>query len=147
VSSTPRAEDDVLALWLLLGTRRDSRVLTCWNQALFVLVWFRKRDDLAVLGAGFGISRAISPCGLTCTDDIFGKRSVVLDRGGVVQCIEDPCDVLLVEAPAWDLLVQTRFSRTCRVPDVRYQVRRSSRNASLSASQLIRDSAVEASDR
>jgi hypothetical protein len=40
------------------GTRRDSRALTCWNQALFVLAWFRKRDDLAVLGAGFGISRA-----------------------------------------------------------------------------------------
>jgi hypothetical protein len=32
--------------------------LTCWWQALFVLVWFRKREDLAVLGAGFGISRA-----------------------------------------------------------------------------------------
>lgn len=40
------------------GTRRRSRALTCWNQALFVLAWFRKREDLAVLGAGFGISRA-----------------------------------------------------------------------------------------
>jgi hypothetical protein len=40
------------------GTRRKSRALTCWNQALFVVVWFRKREDLAVLGAGFGISRA-----------------------------------------------------------------------------------------
>ncbi|MDO3651391.1 transposase family protein, partial [Nocardia mangyaensis] len=42
------------------GTRRRSRALTCWKQALFVLVWFRKRDDLTVLGAGFGISRATS---------------------------------------------------------------------------------------
>jgi hypothetical protein len=40
------------------GTRRNSRALTCWTQALFVLVWFRKQEDLAVLGAGFGISRA-----------------------------------------------------------------------------------------
>lgn len=40
------------------GTRRKSRALTCWRQALFVLVWFRKREDLTVLGAGFGISRA-----------------------------------------------------------------------------------------
>lgn len=41
------------------GTRRRSRALTCWRQALFVLVWFRRRgEDLAVLGAGFGISRA-----------------------------------------------------------------------------------------
>lgn len=28
--------------------------MTCWKQALFVLVWFRKHEDLAVLGAGFG---------------------------------------------------------------------------------------------
>ena len=40
------------------GTRRRSRALTCFKQALFVLVWFRKRDDLTVLGAGFGISRS-----------------------------------------------------------------------------------------
>jgi hypothetical protein len=40
------------------GTRTGTRALTCWNQALFVLVWFRKREDLTVPGAGFGISRA-----------------------------------------------------------------------------------------
>jgi hypothetical protein len=40
------------------GTRRNSRALTCWKQALFVVAWFSKHEDLAVLGAGFGISRA-----------------------------------------------------------------------------------------
>src|SRR5215470_7440786 len=40
------------------GTRRKARALTCFRQALFGLVWFRKREDLTVLGAGFGISRA-----------------------------------------------------------------------------------------
>jgi hypothetical protein len=40
------------------GTRRKARVLTCFRQALFALVWLRKREDLTVLGAGFGISRA-----------------------------------------------------------------------------------------
>jgi DDE superfamily endonuclease/Helix-turn-helix of DDE superfamily endonuclease len=40
------------------GTRARSRALTCWYQALFMLVWLRKREDLSVLGAGFGISRA-----------------------------------------------------------------------------------------
>jgi hypothetical protein len=39
-------------------TRPGTRALTCWYQAVFVLVWFRKREDLPVLGAGFGISRA-----------------------------------------------------------------------------------------
>ena len=35
-----------------------ARALTCFRQAVFVLIWFRKREDLTVLGAGFGISRA-----------------------------------------------------------------------------------------
>lgn len=40
------------------GTRRGTRALTCFYQALFVLAWFRKGEDVALLGAGFGISRA-----------------------------------------------------------------------------------------
>jgi hypothetical protein len=40
-----------------LGTRRGMRALTCFYQALLVLVWFRKQEDATLLGAGFGISR------------------------------------------------------------------------------------------
>jgi hypothetical protein len=40
------------------GTRRGTRALTCFYQALLVLAWFRKAEDAALLGAGFGISRA-----------------------------------------------------------------------------------------
>ena len=40
------------------GTRRNSRALTCWYQALLVLVWYRKREEMTALGAGFGVSRA-----------------------------------------------------------------------------------------
>jgi DDE superfamily endonuclease len=40
------------------GTRTGSRVLTCWNQALLVLAWFRNQGDVALVGAGFGVSRA-----------------------------------------------------------------------------------------
>src|SRR3954469_14674056 len=42
----------------VLGTRRGTRALTCFYQALLVLVWFRKAEDATLLGAGFGISRA-----------------------------------------------------------------------------------------
>ena len=42
----------------LLGTRRRTRALTCYYQALMILIWFRKAKDAALLGAGFGISRA-----------------------------------------------------------------------------------------
>jgi hypothetical protein len=40
------------------GTRRRSRALSCGKQALFALIWLRKREDLTALAAGFGISRA-----------------------------------------------------------------------------------------
>lgn len=40
------------------GTRTGTRALTCYYQALMVLVWFRKGEDLALLGTGFGVSRA-----------------------------------------------------------------------------------------
>jgi hypothetical protein len=40
------------------GTRRGGRTLTYWRQVLFPLVRFRKREDITVVGAGFGISRA-----------------------------------------------------------------------------------------
>jgi len=40
------------------GTRPGARVLTCWNQALFGLAWFRNQGDVALVGAGFGVSRA-----------------------------------------------------------------------------------------
>jgi hypothetical protein len=41
-----------------VGTRRGTRKLTCFYQALLVLVWFRKGEDKTTLGAGFGVSRA-----------------------------------------------------------------------------------------
>ncbi len=40
------------------GTRRGTRALTCFYQALLVLIWFRKAEDTTLLGAGFGVSRA-----------------------------------------------------------------------------------------
>lgn len=42
------------------GTRKGTRRLTCFRQALFVLAWFRDNADVERLGAGFGLSRATS---------------------------------------------------------------------------------------
>ena len=42
----------------LRGTRKGSRVLSCWFQALLVLAWFRNQGDLPLVAAGFGVSRA-----------------------------------------------------------------------------------------
>ena len=41
-----------------LGTRNGTRALTCWQQAKFLLAWFRGKPDLRRLGQGFGISRS-----------------------------------------------------------------------------------------
>src|SRR5207248_9281245 len=40
------------------GTRKGTRALTCFYQAVLILVWFRKGEDKALLGAGVGVSRA-----------------------------------------------------------------------------------------
>ncbi len=41
-----------------LGTRKNTRALTCWYHALLALTWYRKGEDLTLLAAGFGVSRA-----------------------------------------------------------------------------------------
>lgn len=40
------------------GTRRGTRALGCRREAVLGLVWFRKHEEMTVLAAGFGISRA-----------------------------------------------------------------------------------------
>ena len=42
------------------GTRKNSRSLGCYRQALFVLAWYRDKPDIPRLGAGFGLSQATS---------------------------------------------------------------------------------------
>jgi hypothetical protein len=39
-------------------TRNGTRALTCYQQAVFILAWFRGRPGLSRLGQGFGISQA-----------------------------------------------------------------------------------------
>jgi DDE superfamily endonuclease len=42
------------------GTRRGTRCLGCYRQALFLLAWYRDKTDIPRLGAGFGLSQATS---------------------------------------------------------------------------------------
>jgi hypothetical protein len=41
-----------------IGTRKNTRRLGCFRQALFGLAWYRDRAGIARLGAGFGLSQA-----------------------------------------------------------------------------------------
>ena len=38
-----------------IGTRKGTRRLGCYRQALFGLAWFRDKGDIPRLGAGFGL--------------------------------------------------------------------------------------------
>ena len=41
-----------------VGTRKNTRSLGCYRQALFGLAWFREKVSIPRLGAGFGLSQA-----------------------------------------------------------------------------------------
>ena len=41
-----------------IGTRRGTRRLGCYRQALFGLAWFRDKGDIRRLGAGFGLPQS-----------------------------------------------------------------------------------------
>jgi DDE superfamily endonuclease len=41
-----------------IGTRRGTRKLGCYRQALFALAWFRDKGDIPRLGAGFGLAQS-----------------------------------------------------------------------------------------
>jgi DDE superfamily endonuclease len=43
-----------------IGTRKGTRSLGCYRQALFILAWYRDKTDIPRLGAGFGLSQATS---------------------------------------------------------------------------------------
>jgi DDE superfamily endonuclease len=43
-----------------IGTRKNTRRLGCYRQALLVLGWYRDKPDIPRLGAGFGLSQATS---------------------------------------------------------------------------------------
>jgi len=41
-----------------IGTRKGTRRLGCYRQALFALAWFRDKGDIPRLGAGFGLPQS-----------------------------------------------------------------------------------------
>ncbi len=43
------------------GTRTGSRTLTCGKQALFVLVWSYKREDICLLGGSGSAAGGLNP--------------------------------------------------------------------------------------
>ena len=51
-----------------------SRALSCGKQALFALVWFRERRDVALVGGGLGISQATAYRFLDEAVEVLGSQ-------------------------------------------------------------------------
>ena len=60
-----------------IGTRKGTRRLGCFRQALFGLAWFRDKGDIRRLGAGFGLSQSTA---YRYLDEVIG---VLAARAGV----------------------------------------------------------------
>jgi hypothetical protein len=58
-----------------IGTRRGTRALTCFRQAVFVLAWFGDRPDIGRLGQGSGISQATAYRYLTEAIEVLAARA------------------------------------------------------------------------
>lgn len=57
------------------GTRKGSRCLTCWKQALFVIVWLRDKPNITRHGAAFGLSQSTAYRYLHEAIDVLADRA------------------------------------------------------------------------
>lgn len=67
-----------------LGTRKGTRLLTCFRQAVYGLAWFREKKDIPNHGRGFGLSQATSYRYLNEVIDVLAEQApdlhAALDR-------------------------------------------------------------------
>lgn len=95
-----------------IGTRKGTRVLTCYRQAVFILAWLRDGTDIARLGAGFGMSRATAYRRHREALDIIAAQAPTLTEV-LTQAVHDRLPYLLLdgtEVPI-DRIAETHISR------------------------------------
>ncbi len=63
-----------------IGTRKKTRSLGCYRQAVFGLAWFRDKGSIPRLGAGFGLSQATSYRYIDEIIDVLAERAPGLRR-------------------------------------------------------------------
>ena len=70
------------------STRKGTRKLGCYKQALFVLAWFRDKGDIRRLGAGFGLGQSTAYRYLNEGIDVLAAQAPDL-REALGQAVED----------------------------------------------------------
>ena len=63
-----------------IGTRKGTRRLGCYKQALFGLAWFRDKGDIRRLGAGFGLPQSTAYRYLEEVTGVLAARSMIPAR-------------------------------------------------------------------
>src|SRR5438105_130854 len=63
-----------------IGTRKGTRRLGCYRQALFALAWFRDKGDIRRLGAGFGLSQSTAYRYLDEVIEVLAARALGLQE-------------------------------------------------------------------
>jgi len=58
-----------------IGTRKGTRKLGCYRQALFALAWFRDKASIPRLGAGFGLAQSTAYRYLDEVIDVLAARA------------------------------------------------------------------------
>ena len=58
-----------------IGTRKGTRRLGCYKQAVFALAWFRDKGDIPRLGRGFGLSQSTAYRYLDEVIEVLADRS------------------------------------------------------------------------
>src|SRR3954465_2474950 len=101
------------------GTRKGTRLLTCFRQALLVLVWMRTRGEVTVIGAGFGVPRATA----------YRYRDEALTMlAAQASDLHEALQVGAAQGPARDV-ADGRLIRTDRCPETTTSVKGETINA------------------
>jgi hypothetical protein len=82
-------------------TRKGTRVLTCWVQAVFAIAWFRDRPNLARHGAAFGISQATAYRYLHEVIDVLTDRAPDLHQA-LQRTAEEGIPHLILDGKVFD---------------------------------------------
>jgi hypothetical protein len=83
------------------GTRKRTRGLTCWYQAVFAVAWFRDRPNIARHGTAFGLSQATAYRYLHEVIDVLAAQAPDLHEV-LVRAIEDGIGHLILDGKVFD---------------------------------------------
>ena len=104
-----------------IGTRRGTRRLGCYRQALFALAWFRDKGDIPRLGRGFGLPQSTAYRYLDEVIEVLAARAPGL-REQLERALADGVPYLILDGKVVDAdrCREKTVSRKGKVIDLRY---------------------------